>query len=452
MCNTFIKYNLFQFILIIDDKLYQINLLKLTIEDLSENTNYPNILKSWKNNLYGHPLKILYYNNPPMSYLKDDKIIGNDGYLLDILCSKLNATCLITNEDSKNFYKIKQTNYDIQFNLKSLYRPKYESDDTKMLYPNKLDNICVLIAEDINPYTFDFFGSKLIKFIYFVGVGFACVIWYLFLKLRRRSITLIDMILIFIRFILLQPIFRKLHFCIEKYIIIVVWLTAMVIYECFLKHFTSQIMVPSYVCNIDTIAQLNSSNIDIYLSPTTFHLLNSTYSNDQYFLNKFTPSNYSPGIRYYSGMKSKIEGFVIYKSVAKLFMKTHVAQRSVMQFHLMKECLVYTPSAYSVEKNMAFTGQINTYMMLIREAGLQHFWNVLYENHYIHDHCVNATNATNSSNANNFDKYRNRMVYKDLFVAFRLLQFCYFLSILVFLLELLVDKIPKIIQKIKNRK
>lgn len=449
----FMKYNLFQFVLIIDCRLYQINLFKLTIEDLSENTNYTNILKSWKKNLYGHQLKILYYNDPPMSYLKDNKIIGNDGYFLDILCNKLNATCLITNKDNKEYEKMSTIKYDIQFNLQSLYRPKYESDNVKMLYPRELDNICVLIAIVKPNYTYDFFSSKLIKFIYFICVGFTCVLRYLFLKFKLRSITVFDMILDFIRIILLQPIVRKLNFGIDKFLIVVLGLSTMIIYECYLKNFTSQLIIPSYICNINTVSQLNSSNFKIYVTPNTFDLLNNTYFNDQYFLQKFTSSNYMPENRLHSGKIPEIEGFVMYKSVAKLFLKAIKTQKSETLFHLMNECLVYSPSSYPVENNMAFTEEMNKNIMLIREAGLEQYWNILFEKQEYEDHFLNATKSENFST---FNHYEHKMLYKDMAVAFKLLFLLYFVSIIVFMVEFLIGKnqvkIQKIIKKLRFSK
>lgn len=443
---VFVKYNVFHFILIIDGRLYQINLFKLTIEDLSENTNYPDILKSWKKNLYGHQLKILYYNDPPMSYFKDNKIIGNDGFLLDIICNKLNATCLITNEDnSKYLSKSQLINYDIQFNLQSLYRPQYESDNIKMLYPIELDNICVIIAEDIEPKTYNFFSLKLIKFLYFGSVAFGFVVWYLFLKLRMRPITICDMILNFLRIVSMQPIDRKLKFGIEKFIIVIIWFTTIILYECQLKNFTSQLIIPSHISNINTVSQLNSSTFKIYVTPNTFDLLNNTYFNDQYFLKKFTSSNYLPVNRLHSGRKSDIEGFVMYKSVAKLFLQTNKIQKNKISFHLMEECLVYSPSSYSVENNMVFTGEMNAFIMLIREAGLQHIWNILYERHIFEDNFFNSSISRNVSNLDDFSQIR---LYNDMALAFVLLRLSYFISILVFIVELLVSKIPKIIKKI----
>lgn len=444
----FMKYNLFHFILIIDGRLYQINLFKLTIEDLSVNTNYPNILKSWKNNLHGHKLKILYYNDPPMSYLKDNKIIGNDGYVLDIICSKLNATCLITNVDNSKYKRIfKFIKYDIHFNLQSLYRPKYESDNIKMLYPSQLDNICVLIAEDIQSYTFDIFSSKLIKCTYFISVGFFIVLWYLFLILRLRQITIFEMILNFIRIACMQPIPRKLNFDIEKFIIVIIWLTTMVIYECSLKNFTSQLIMPiSYICNINTISQLNSSNFKIFVTPNTLAVMNNTYYNDQYFIKKFTSSNYLPENRLHSRIKSDIEGFAMYKSVAKLFLKTNKLKKNRISFHLMEECLVYSPSSYSVENNMAFTEEMNNLIMLIREAGLQTFWNILHERHVLEE---NFLNHSSSGNVSGLDKFNRKVIYMDMAVGFGLLYLCWFFSIVVFIVELLmVCKIPKIIKRI----
>lgn len=446
------KYNLFNFILIIDGRLYQINLFKLSIEDLSETANYPNLLKNWKNNLFGHKLKILYYNDPPMSYLKDNKIIGNDGYVLDIMCRKLNATCLITYLDNSKYERIfRFIKYDMHFNLQSLYRPKYESDNIKMLYPSELDNICVLVAEDIQSYTFDFFSSKLIKFTYFVSVGFFIVLWYLFLTLRLRRITIFEMILNFIRIVCMQPIPRKLNFCIEKFIIVVIWLTTMVIYECYLKNFTSQLIMPkSYTCNINTVSELNSSNFKIFVTKNTFAVLNNTYFNDQFFLKKFTSSNYLPANRLHSGIKSDIEGFAMYKSAAKSFLKTNKIQKDKISFHLMEECLVYSPSSYSVENNMAFTEEMNNLIMLIREAGLQSFWNILYERHVFEDNFWNASSARNISN---FDVYNRNMLYKDMAVAFWLMYLCWFTSIVVFIVELLlVCKMPKIIKRMSYLK
>lgn len=433
----FLNYNLFHFILIIDGRLYQINLFKLTIEDLTENTNYPDILKSWKKNLYGHQLKILYYNDPPMSYLKDNKIIGKDGYILDIICNKLNATCLITNKNNSKYKrKSEWIKYDIQFNLQSLYRPKYESDNIKMLYPSELDNICVLIAEDIKPYKFDIFSSKLIKCIYLVSVAFAIVVWYLFLKLRRIPITILDMILNCLRIVSVQPIAGKLKFGLEKFIVVLLSLATMIVYECYLKHFTSQLIIPSYTSNINTVSELNSSNFKIYVTLNTFDLLNNTYFTDQYFLKKFTSSNYLPENRLHSGRKSDIEGFAMYKSVAKLFLKNKI-QKNKNSFYLMKECLVYSPSSYSVENNMAFTNEMDNIIMLLREAGLQHFWNILYERNVFEDNFVDTSIF---GNVRHFDDYNRTMLYKDLSVAFSLLILLHFFSFVVFIVELLSTK------------
>lgn len=446
-----IRNKIFRFIVIAEDQAVIVNLFKNSVKKLSD---LEDIFKDNTIDAYGHELNILYYNDLPLSYIYNNKMYGVNGYMKDIICGKLNATCILhvsdleVPRDLRTFYS---EGYDIQLNLHSFYRSPNSGhqQEATMIYPMQVKSVCVLVVKDVvdimstdglmvmsPPLTF------LMLTLCFIGV-----LWYFLLRKTDNRITVIDVIFNMFRILLLIPICRRFNLKFEKLMVCILFLTNIIIFESYKMAYVAQWIQPQYKNEINSLSKLNESNITIYATESTFNWLNGTHFEDTIFMKRFIRSNYFPYKYLLSGKKSKNIGFLVYEYSAKNFMAQNAKRYDLSSFHLIDECISYSPSSYPIAHSFLFKEEVNRYLMFIREAGLVNYW-LSMNKYYLRKHNLvpkQTKMVQTDSNCVKSDSFNCKPVFSfdSLFTIFKITGFGYVLSILVFFGEILVSLMQK---------
>lgn len=442
----YIRNKIFQFVIIVEDQALMVNLYKNSVEKILDTGN---ISKDDTIDAYGYELNILHYEDKPQSYIMDGKMYGVNGYMKDIICEKLNATCILHTRELKAFRDLTtfySGHFDIQLNLHAYYRkPMLHNQRVTLLYPTEIKSVCAIIGRNTlsNIDTDSLIRMNTALKYLCVTLVFIGILWYFLLRKTDNPIKIIEVFFNMLQILLLIPIWRKVNLKIEKFMVFLLFLSNIIIFESFKTSYVAQWIKPSQCKNeINSISKLNSSNLTIFAFPTAYDWLNETYSEDTIFMNRFVRGGDNP-YSYVHLDKSTNLGFLLRGNEVKSFIKGFLNEYfyAKITFDLI-DCMAYSPASYPIAHFFPFKEEVNRYLMYIREAGLEKSWKMENNFNLRIQRLKDIRKSEKGQNAIYLDVHEG-FTYESLVLVLRVIVVLYCLAFLVFLLEISFHSIKK---------
>lgn len=390
---NFYKFHRFNWILIFNDisdktQIFQINLIKPNfMMNKTTTIGYNYVFKDWTKNLYGYKINISYFTDRSKSHFNytSHKIQGVEGAFLYTFCKLINASCVIVNDPSTQLDLnlvndlFKNHSVNLNFNIQPTLDTYLIDEGIMYLYPRRYDSLCVWVPK--LKYEKHFlllhsfsrsFGFLLIAIIIFSGI-----LWYRLMLKTNTPRELSTIYFTLIQFEMLQSSTIKFKNRFERIFFLAFGFTSLIILTCYQKILSALLIVPAFEPTLNTISELNSSNLEIISENKNFmDILEQTYRNDS-FLKRITTlseTNTNDWIQF------------TYLNTATFDFKSNTKRNlelfenfSNISLHIMDECLFSAPESYPIHRYFAFRNRLNFIITAVTESGIEQRWTSHYE-------------------------------------------------------------------------
>jgi hypothetical protein len=352
----------------------------------------PNVIFSRKNihNLKGKELAI-YQMDSTWSKVKNGEIIGLDGMYMKEYLKFINASYhLIYKPGVFNSFGSTSMYFEVLHKIKAyadlsftkfdfdIYADKYVTP----IYPNEFMKYCILVpkAKKLSAYEK---GSQMLlqrPAQVFVGVIIFCVglIWYFVIKIRPPlRLRLIDIYFAIAEIVLINSTNSRMRCFFERTLLMGMIFFFFEIVSGISGIITSYMTVPLYGKDINTIAELNQTNLTVM-----YREIGSQQIREIYFKN-------NDGLKFEFWPNSTIShdrAYILPEVEGKQYINS--AQNYVngtMKMHLMQECLSMGFQVYVDSKDKIFEESLTFFLTTIRESGIEEHWKNLYSRHRADD-------------------------------------------------------------------
>lgn len=388
---SFYKFHRFNWIFIFDDlsnktQIFQINLIKPnSIKNKTTTIGYNYVFKDWTKNLHGYHMNITYFADRTKSHWNytSNKIRGIEGAFLYTLCKQINASCFMVNNPATylksnlvyDFFK--NHSATINFNIQPTMNEYLTERGIVYLYPRRYDSLCVWVPKlkfnpnlILDPFTRNF-AFFLLGFTIFSGI-----LWYRLMLKTPTPRQLLAIYFTLIQFGMLQSSKIKFKNRFERILLVAFGFMSLIVVTCYQKLLSVLLIVPAFEPVLNTISELNASNLVIISETQSFmDFLEQAYKNDS-FLERITVSD------------SDINDWkqFTYPNTATFDFKSNTERNlelfenfSNISLHIMDECLYSAPESYPVQGYFGFRKRFNFMITAITESGIEQRWNSYYE-------------------------------------------------------------------------
>lgn len=387
---SFYKFHRFYWIFIFDDNLnktqiFQINFIKPnSIMNKTTTIGYNYVFKDWTKNLHRYQMNITYFADKTKSHWNytSNKIRGIEGAFLYTLCGKLNATCVMVNKPST--YLSSNLVYDffknhsaiINFNIQPVINKYLNERGIIYLYARRYDSLCVWVPKlKFNPNLILDPFSKNFVYFFLALTTFLGILWYRLMLKTDTPRQLFAIYFTLTQFMMLQSSKIKFKNRFERILFIALGFTSLIIVTCYQKLLSVLLIVPAFQPVINTISELNASNLVIISETQSFiDFLEQAYKNDS-FIKRITVSDSDSDWKQFT-----------YPNTATFDFKSNTERNlelfenfSNISLHIMDECLYSAPESYPVQDYFAFRNRFNFMITAITESGIEQRWNSYYE-------------------------------------------------------------------------
>lgn len=445
---SFYKFHRFNWIFIFNDisnktQIFQINLIKPNFMINKTTTiGYNYVFKDWTQNLHGYQINISYFTDRTKSFFNytTHKIGGIESAFLYTLCEIINASCVIVNDPSielelKLVYDLfKNHSAILNFNIQPTLDTYLIDKGIKYLYPRRFDSLCVWVPK--LKYDADFLilypFTKSFGFFFFALTIFSGILWHRLMLKTNTPRQLLNIYFTLIQFQMLQSSNIKFKNRFERILFAAFAFMSLIVITCYEKLLSVLLIVPVFEPTLNTISELNSSNLLILSESTNFiNILAEAYINDSFLKRITTTSDYATN----DWMQ------FTYLNAATFDFKSN-AERNLELFenfsnislHIMDECLFSAPESYPIQNYFAFRSRLNFIIAAITESGIEQRWYSYYDQ------------LAKNNFASVFKKFRKGL-YKNNVInlthlkgGFIFCTICWFMSVIVFIIEVFYGK------------
>jgi hypothetical protein len=327
-----------------------------------------------RNTFNGRLVKLLYMDDPPRSRAIDGRVMGLDGLFLDGYVKYMNTDYVVVKHfEKRNYtYEMRYLNSNINLFMFNVIDYVYPFNQMAiMFYMFGFTHQCLLVPKQPNKTMIDQFlqilQPNLIILLLMVFIVFG-LIFFLVLRLRPKlRLGIFDVYFILFQITITNSVDRKLRTLFEKmsllaYIVLCFLVVSGV--QSFMKQF---LMSPS-ATEIDTLDQLNRSNLRIIVNNINYQLLKQSY--DDAFMEKVDRVEYliTESInRSYAYIWNSEDVDRFYNSKANFV-------NGVPQMHRMKECSAKYYRGYVGPLDGFYEQSMHFYLQAIEESGIRLFW------------------------------------------------------------------------------
>lgn len=334
----------------------------------------------------GFRVNVTNVETPPYSVIKNDKVLGRDGKLIDLLCEKLHLDCVITVDNPLKMQRMMVPIYKMWARLS-----EFSTNDEIMLphqngtemfqwaTPVLMHRVCAVVPKSPRysslsnlAQTFDLISWILFSLIFFLLIQFFHVIVF-----RRRfgffhiTFRVIEMHLLSASDFLVkntsQRPFSYLYCC----ILIVYCFAITVFFECNLISF---LLTPNYYDNLNTIEEVIRSNKTLFVPYFIAYELALELSKMEH-----------GSVRKYNGtvmelmqllQENQRAGFIALDDHIDTIMVSplNLGKEDGPHYHVVKECFFDAFTSNYMQYFSPFERRINEIKIRIRENGLWDQW------------------------------------------------------------------------------
>lgn len=435
----FSSIHLFKWILIFDDlssnstQILNLNFLKNEFsENKSNSLDYDYAHEDWTRNLYGNSLNISYFDDKPVSYFQNGKIIGYEENLINLFAERMNAQLnIVYGKRSDSLNLIKNGEAVMSINRHILYAKNGLIDGLTSLDSYEMEKICVMVLKTLSHNK----PSGPIMFVFFGVLGLIGVIWYfLFFKTNDRR-SAVDIFLFLCQMSIVHSIHEKFRNRFEKYIVVSVSFLTLIVTTVLQNNMMAKnYFRRDYDPFMKTVLELNQSDLEVHVTPQNYEILKIVFSQDLIFLNKFISTEFS----IFDVIKTSK-----YDAIASDHTNSFNFASIGSRYYQINECLTYSPAALILADYFGFKETMNNQLHKITENGLNIFWLRNYKNQKI-------INDLNTMEREKLPFYQTEfMIVRDFFACYLYLILC---NLIVFSIEMCVGskKCKKKILKYKR--
>lgn len=427
MENTFWRAKIINFLVI----LYEKKLIMMSYNPFSNdiinfsNLNSCSLYSNKLKNLFGYEMKVSMFPDPPqVEFRENNKLGGADVTLLELIAQRMNFTInYVAPESLSEFSTVTDSHIEVisgktDFCFVNLFAVS-SVRNAQYTYPNDgINNVVVLMMKkNKNNKIFNLFEAfDKFCWIALIASVLAIALWQYF---RNKALNIIrssfhDSVLYTWTVLHGAPLTSTTQNMMPTKFLLSLWLLcAMLVNFAFQCSMTSMFIHPPKPQYIDTLDELSSNNIAINIRPVVKNRLPKTD-----FLN-FIEVNNSFRYQPYRGV-DKHRAAAVLENIAEIFMQQNNQLRTV------EEYLMPAISAYYFPLNSPYIRRINQIIMLNNEFGITKYMENLKQ--------FRANQITNKK------KKFVPLEIEQLMQAFSLLIIGVFISVLVFLSEILYFK------------
>lgn len=402
--NTFWEYHLFNVLIIYYDvgiqnlSVYTFNPFnnKNYLVDLSSRgTEYSKLFWDKASDLNKNVFRVsLFQEQTRAIFHASGRMTGTDGYLTELMIERMNATLLLlpptdgfdigeflpNGSVTGSLAQILNGDVDISFNTRFLRLQQFYGK-AQITFTNGRDDICLLVAKAgyaSNVYNIFRSFSAYVWLMVFASLFIASTAYAIIYKMQNESRPLQNTFFNFFSWNLAQPIIHLPDNWATK-IIIAFWVIyALLITSSYEGNLTSNLVLRPTLADINTIKQLQASNLDIMTFGRYVDLLVK-------FFNQSTA---------YSGLEKRIRSVSSSGQLAKHIQarefqyayanKQHINKYLSMRkenfqygrplFHNVPECPVPFLVAYVVRIGSPYLARINSILRRAQENGMISYW------------------------------------------------------------------------------
>lgn len=337
------------------------------------------------NDLKGHKIKFIHFDDYPQSFFVDDKFCGIDSWYLKTITEYFNVSTVIDRIDTQktdDYFEI-VINQMLKMNMGEfninyiMYQP---SNLVTGVYPSYIEKMCIILPfESSNGIVFKFgllyqgANGRL-----FTITVFTSFVWFVLTKFNRysQSKTLIDIFDYTLRGCLGSSMPIKRTTTLDKLVIASVFFYSFVILNIFTSTLVSELTHPFKPDQrLTTLAALNESNFVIHAShlTTKFKILLQSKLKLK-FVRSF---NYAWDIDYFDPNV----GYIMQKRTADLFINSHLNRRQNGDdiYYIVNEFVHILPASYKIQKSLPYRAQLDLLTMRIQEANLMQYWKIKFK-------------------------------------------------------------------------
>lgn len=381
-------------------------------------------------NLYGYKLRISFFENLPLIRKNDNKWIGKDYEVLKFITNMLNSTFeIIEPPENTHYYGAYNdiTNDETDFCFVSHFRGPQTFKNAEFTYPYEANSLAILL-----PFEKESNNSViLLELIPVVISGFVIILVTIASLLRETNIKQIFLQrFLYIYSCLLGYPFPNLytkHFSAKFQITTFIFASIVfrTLFQCFL---IGNFMISSPNNQINSISELKTSHLKIYISKTLAARLppDYTYNLQEHFIyEEYNKTRREEMI--YKKLNTS-GGYVMSWRAARKYEQMLKHEHKKIVFYVMKEVLIPSFNVYIFRQNSPYLDKINDY--LLREKQY-----VIVRNKY------QDPNFNYNSESFSTDNNKNTLTFKHFAHIFRFLFGGLFISCVVFVLEILLAKL-----------
>lgn len=445
---SFYKFHRFNWVFLYEDiskktEIFHVNFIESNfMVNKTTTIGYNYIFKDWTRNLHGYQINVSYFTDRQKSHFNysTHKIGGLEAAFLYTICKTINSTCTIVNDPSTQLdlstVRDLFTNHSavINFNIQPSMEEEYlDLKGIAFLYPRRFDSLCVWVPK------LKYDPSVLILFPFTINFGylllfltvFSGILWYgLMLKTNSpRQLSAIFFTLL--QYQMLQSTCMKFQNRFERILFMAFGFLSLILVTCYQKLLSVQLIVPVFQPVINTISELNSSNLCIISENKHFiEVLKQAYQNDS-FLDRITIS------------ESSINDWILftYPNTATFDFKSNTQRNlelfenfSNISLHIMNECLYSTPESYPMQSYFAFRNRFNFLITAITESGIERRWDSYFLQLQKTDFLLAFTEFRKGLYT------KNEINLSHMKVVFIFCICCWIISIIIFIFELFYGK------------
>lgn len=337
------------------------------------------------NDLKGHKLKLIHFDDYPQSFFVDDQFCGIDAWYLKTITEYFNVSTHIDRIDTQKtdeYFEI-VINQMLKMNMGEfninyiMYQP---SNLVTGVYPTHIEKMCIILP-------FESSNSIVYKFgLLYQGVNgplftitlCTSFVWFVLTKFNRfsRTKTFIDIFDYTLRGCLGSSMPIKRTNTLDKLVIASVFFYSFVILNIFTSTLVSELTHPFKPDQrLTTLAALNETNFVIHAShlTTKFKILLQSKLKLK-FVRSF---NYAWDIDYFDpGV-----GYIMQKRTADLFINSHLNRRQNGDdiYYILNEFVHILPASYKILKSLPYRAQLDLVTMRIQEANLMQYWKIKFK-------------------------------------------------------------------------
>ena len=382
--------------------------------------------------IFGRNIKLVQFDAPPFSYVKNKELIGVEGKLLDVFCERQNLTYEIVNENTEKYSpneligRFQTLNADLSLTTKFQLNTKIWFVDFNHLYIN--DGLCMLVPRNIPVSSFENFDYPFDYKISICLLVTSCLIiitWKGISMAVHSGFSIHFIIFSVFRYLMGNSATGENRMTFKEKIVVygyvIVAMVLMALYESFVISF--MMTDPTYK-SVQSFHELNESNTKIF---QYFEGIEDVIFKDELILNKvnllndhivFIPKDFDHNLAYVTTCQ-----------YADAFIRSsrNFNKDNKRLFDKLDEKITFYDQSYPISNLFPLKKEFEHFVSVLRESGLRDFW--------VRSEVENLkVIEEDEKSVLNFD---------DMKIPFIILGTGLTLSFLVFLIELTVNNIKQ---------